>query len=380
MRKTLSMLVLCALMLPRVALSQEYSYTHYGTTDGLAGSTVYTITQDKQGFIWLGTEAGVSRFDGTHFKNFTTRDGLPDLEVIKMFGDSKGRVWMAPFKKAICYFYKGSIHNEKNDPLLAQIRLKGNIHGFAEDAVGNILLHEKNALHVVYANNMVVNYDSLDHAAISECYAVSRSSSGHFLVQTDTRIVEFSGDKCIRTMPFDYNGDLINIKMSSAGIIWRADPFTEKIRLFFENKTISYPVNIKHDVHISFSWIDDSLVYFNRSSGSFEYNTKSGQTKRYLPGIAVSGVFKDAAGDTWFTTMGEGIFRLKSNEWKTIRLSIGEERSMVTSIKKLRNDLWLGDNHLNIFRYALPAMTLINSRPWFYNRACRILFIDTTKG
>ena len=44
------------------AFPQEYSYTHYDISDGLAGSTVYCITQDKDGFIWTGTETGVSRF------------------------------------------------------------------------------------------------------------------------------------------------------------------------------------------------------------------------------------------------------------------------------------------------------------------------------
>jgi ligand-binding sensor domain-containing protein len=58
------------------SFAQEYSYTHYDITEGLAGSIVYCITQDKDGFIWVGTETGVSRFDGTHFINFTTTDGL----------------------------------------------------------------------------------------------------------------------------------------------------------------------------------------------------------------------------------------------------------------------------------------------------------------
>src|SRR5882757_3455193 len=92
--------------LPYSSSAQEYSYTHYDIGDGLAGSVVYCITQDKDGFIWAGTETGVSRFDGTHFKNYTVSDGLPDIEVLQLFGDSKGRVWMAPFRKSICYYHK----------------------------------------------------------------------------------------------------------------------------------------------------------------------------------------------------------------------------------------------------------------------------------
>src|SRR5580765_7243042 len=79
--------------------SQEYSYTNFNIKNGLAGSTAYCITQDKDGFIWIGTETGVSRFDGAHFKNFTSSDGLPDAEILQIFADSKGRIWMAPFSK-----------------------------------------------------------------------------------------------------------------------------------------------------------------------------------------------------------------------------------------------------------------------------------------
>src|SRR5262245_33847806 len=101
--------------------AQEYSYTRYDSKDGLAGSTVYCMTQDKDGFLWFGTETGLSRFDGTHFKNFTREDGLPGNEIIQLFADSKGRVWIAPFRKAISYYYKGRIYNQDNDSILCRI-------------------------------------------------------------------------------------------------------------------------------------------------------------------------------------------------------------------------------------------------------------------
>ena len=140
MAKIVRLTIIAVFIFPGISLAQEYSYLHYNISDGLAGATVYCITQDKDGFIWTGTEAGVSRFDGTHFKNFTTEDGLPDLEIIQIFSDSKGRVWMAPFQKSVCYYYQGKIHNQQNDSLLSRIHLRNNIHAFAEDSEGNMLL------------------------------------------------------------------------------------------------------------------------------------------------------------------------------------------------------------------------------------------------
>jgi ligand-binding sensor domain-containing protein len=105
--------------------SQSYTYTNYNTKDGLAGSTVYCAAQDKDGFIWFGTETGLSRFDGTNFFNYTLEQGLPDNEILKIFCDSKNRIWLSTFRSAICYIYKGKVHNQDNDSVLKKIHLHG---------------------------------------------------------------------------------------------------------------------------------------------------------------------------------------------------------------------------------------------------------------
>jgi hypothetical protein len=87
--KCAGLLMIVLLYMPFVASGQEYSYSQYDSRDGLAGSTVYCMTQDKEGFIWFGTETGLSRFDGTHFKNFSTDDGLPSNDIIKLFPTRK---------------------------------------------------------------------------------------------------------------------------------------------------------------------------------------------------------------------------------------------------------------------------------------------------
>src|ERR1700722_1313129 len=115
MRCAVILLSVLANFVSSTAFPQEYSYTHYDIKEGLAGTMAYCITQDADGFIWVGTETGVSRFDGTHFSNFTTADGFPGIEVPEIFGDSKGRVGMAPFKKSVCYYYRGKIYHPGND-------------------------------------------------------------------------------------------------------------------------------------------------------------------------------------------------------------------------------------------------------------------------
>src|SRR5687767_2746241 len=45
-------------------------FTHLTSEDGLAQNSVEAILQDRQGFMWIGTSAGLSRYDGYHFTNY----------------------------------------------------------------------------------------------------------------------------------------------------------------------------------------------------------------------------------------------------------------------------------------------------------------------
>ena len=60
---------------PRV--THNYAYRHFTTRDGLPQMQVMCAFQDADGYIWFGTKDGVSRYDGISFKNYNTKNGLP---------------------------------------------------------------------------------------------------------------------------------------------------------------------------------------------------------------------------------------------------------------------------------------------------------------
>jgi ligand-binding sensor domain-containing protein/serine phosphatase RsbU (regulator of sigma subunit) len=76
------------------ATGQTYYFDNYSTEEGLDQSKVYTIMQDNNDYIWLGTEAGVSQFDGITFINYTTVNGLAEGGVRTIFQDSFGNMWL----------------------------------------------------------------------------------------------------------------------------------------------------------------------------------------------------------------------------------------------------------------------------------------------
>lgn len=63
------------------------------TGEGLPHNSPTMVRQAGDGYLWIATNSGVSRFDGVRFENFGTRDGLPSNQVLSLHVDSRSRVW-----------------------------------------------------------------------------------------------------------------------------------------------------------------------------------------------------------------------------------------------------------------------------------------------
>jgi len=72
---------------------QHYFFKQFSVAEGLAQSTVYKVIQDRQEAYWLGTQAGVSRFTGSEFENFSSGNGLSENGVRALCEDHAGQIW-----------------------------------------------------------------------------------------------------------------------------------------------------------------------------------------------------------------------------------------------------------------------------------------------
>ena len=299
--------------LPVWTLGQEYSYTHYDSKEGLAGSTVYNITQDKEGFLWFATETGLSRFDGTHFKNFTQEDGLPDNEIIQLFADSKGRVWLSPFRRAICYYHKGTIHNSENDSLLKDLHLPENVLRFAEDPDGNILLQERSGLHVIHANGKITAITTMNNKPLGYITMIGGWKAGGFLVLLDSTFYILKDDRFTLWRSVKYEIKHFNFSaFNGETMVWRCTPSNIAVLSPQGNKTLKFPDHLLN-AYINMSLLDNRHVATCTLEGAFVYDlNKTDSVTQYLPGISVSNTFKDSEGNWWFSTFGKGVYRLNS--------------------------------------------------------------------
>lgn len=75
--------------------SQNFSYKLLSNKEGLSQNSVVSIAQDKYGFLWFGTEDGISRYDGHNFKNFKDLgNNSVNPFVKKIFLDQNGIPWI----------------------------------------------------------------------------------------------------------------------------------------------------------------------------------------------------------------------------------------------------------------------------------------------
>ena len=69
--------------------AMEGRFVNYGSADGLSSNVVYAITQDNDGFLWVGTRNGLNRFDGVRFRSWKEFGRVTALSV-----DRENRLWV----------------------------------------------------------------------------------------------------------------------------------------------------------------------------------------------------------------------------------------------------------------------------------------------
>ena len=85
---------LCNLTLVSKVYSQHFFYKLYNMNDGLPGTQIYHVSEDSNGYLWVNSNEGVSRFDGRQFINYGINDGVPSISSYMCFQDSRLRLWV----------------------------------------------------------------------------------------------------------------------------------------------------------------------------------------------------------------------------------------------------------------------------------------------
>ncbi|RYY30943.1 MAG: hypothetical protein EOO04_03170 [Chitinophagaceae bacterium] len=127
LRKFLHIAALLILAITLHAQPRQYAFNRLSVKEGLASNFVYSIFQDKKGFMWFGTANGLQRYDGRKIVRFRpppgSQDYLPPVSISQMLDDESGNIWVRTnrevgiFDPATFRFIKAIVKLEKQpDP------------------------------------------------------------------------------------------------------------------------------------------------------------------------------------------------------------------------------------------------------------------------
>lgn len=144
-KKTPSLSVICVLF-SFFGYAQQYHFSveHITKTDGLSNTEITSIVQDRQGFIWIGTQYGLNKFDGYSVKVYQTITGdsnsLCDNNITTLMVDSRGDLWIGTENNGISVYdrNKDSFVNYLYDPLDLKSLSARYVTSIQEDSKGNV--------------------------------------------------------------------------------------------------------------------------------------------------------------------------------------------------------------------------------------------------
>ena len=118
------------LLLAGASAGQRYSFKEYGQDQGLTNLDVFCLMQDRTGFLWVGTEDGLFRYDGRQFRAYTKAQGLPSAQIEALHETADGEIWVGT-TQGLARLKGDAFETVRSGP--------GNVtHAIASDALGNL--------------------------------------------------------------------------------------------------------------------------------------------------------------------------------------------------------------------------------------------------
>lgn len=311
-------LMLCCLFVGRpAAVSQQKTFRHFSVADGLPNYSVISIAQDHTGFMWIGTTAGLCRYDGIRFKVYRSEandtTSLSSGHISSLYTGSDGTLWVGS---------SGGL--DRYDPerdAFVRIRFNGNPAGNVfkvyEDLKGRVWVGTDNGLFSISPQGKTTSFEKKISGNIVK--GIFEDSKGRMWIGTDQGLncLEFSGG--------EYRGT-------------RFKPFREDRA----NRVTSVIEDASHMIWIGMQ--DDGLCAFDPDTKTFTtYKTSAGLVNDHIRCIT-----PDGAGNLWIGTQ-EGISILdpaRKTFQNVVRIP-GEETSLsqnsVFAIFKDRvGSMWVG--------------------------------------
>jgi len=372
------------------AISQPSTliFKHLSVEDGLSQSTVHAIIQDKNGFMWFGTDIGLNKYDGNKFvvyqNNAIDSTSIASNFIVELFEDSYGFFWVGNGYNGLDRFdrenevfihYK---HNQNNESSISN----NNIRTIFEDrnknlwigtSGGGLNLFNRKTNSFTHIQKDPSNPNSLGSNYIS---SISEDLDGNLWIgSTEGILIKYDPLKKTFTnfeLYGQFKADLFNTTFCSTYIdsdncVWfgtenglfTIDQKTNKITHYEKNdpeKTIN--VNaissiLEYEKDIFFIATDHGgLNVFNKKTGKFSYFLNKRYNETTISNNQLYKIYKSPDGIIWIGSFHGGINILDKSAIKFEQykfLITGPEainccNSVLTMAQDKDNNIWIGND------------------------------------
>jgi len=299
---------------PEYFLAQNIITRHYTRNEGLPSIALYKMIQDKDGFIWFGSDAGVTRFDGKSFINFTVEDGLSDNSVLVVKNDSKGRIWFLGLNGTVSYWYDGKIYNENNDTILKKITSPNPFIDLYEDDQ-NRLWFTAQYEYILVDQGKVRKIQAGEFSHIGVIFNAGKNLN--FLTSFESFESDAQVIKMLKLeLPFKINAGSGYCHLKDKSIIFVSKEGFVHQKNRNQKLIMSFPENLGNVWCPSLAITKDSLLYAAfMGKGLYCYNLKEPYKEPviYFENMNISGVLSDREYNIWVGTRNDGLYLIP--EW-----------------------------------------------------------------
>jgi ligand-binding sensor domain-containing protein/serine phosphatase RsbU (regulator of sigma subunit) len=353
-------LILFLSLFSSLSFSQAYLFKSYTIDNGISQPYIYTINQDKNGYLWIGTGEGLCKFDGISFKSFYTTDGIAENFVTASHKDNSRNLWLG-FNQGSITFYDG-----KNFKSI-------NTSGFAKSPVTAITSDSKGNIWCATQNDGIFRISKIFEVSVfkiefdrENIYSLAFVKNDQLLVGTvnGLKLYEMRGQeqkpkfiRIISEIPETQIKSIVQKKNSNSFWIGTEDegiflltPVSDKQ---FKSSTIGRDLGIRfpniqavYEDNQSNLWVatfGNGLYKLILSANELKYREYLHLTEENgLGNNYIKSIYSDHEGNMWIGTYGTGIIHITDNYFTFYKHDAKKYSNNVTSLHINGQEKWFG--------------------------------------
>ena len=324
-----------------VSHAQKPVYKHYTTEDNLPHDITYQIMQDGQGYVWIGTDDGLSKFNGTEFTNFSYEDGLQSNYVIDISESSPNEYLIATWGAGLHHLkndsiYKSNIGNDSFTKIKKAYKLNDSlVYGSRRHRpfIYNIKQNKKNLCYIVIndkTSNPEISFTKPDvdtsEYLINEAYLDSTLYFFAYERQTSSlktiKGLHIYENHTLKKLNYPELNDVAVHSVAKDNRYLLAASFN-KIVVYDGKKLIDERLlNVKDETIVYLQRVNNTFYFISNNSidGTrklYSYDWHNGHLSNLSSKLGINSFISDFMFDRdnslWITTYGQGVFYLPNS-------------------------------------------------------------------